>query len=423
MTAVRILPGIVAGTARAPPSKSYTHRALVAGYLTEHRYSVEDPLDADDTRATLAALRALGSRVAVSRTRWTLVPTHSQSKRTRAIDCRESGTTLRFAAALAARSDRPTRLRGRGRLPHRPVAELFDALESLGASCRRPKGPVTLPATVQGPLHGGNVRLDASQSSQFVSALLLTLPTVEGDSTLDLVGSIVSEPYILATLAVLRHHRIRVTRRGRRFSIPGGQTFRGNRMSVPGDASSAAYLWTAAAMTGGKVRVDGVPPNWPQADLAILDILQSAGAKVDRSRAGATVEGGSPRGFTVDLTASPDLYPLAGVLAASIPARSRLEGAAHVVHKESDRRAGTLRLVRAMGARARAESGGLTIFGGKRVRSFRLRGLTDHRLVMSAGVGALVGEGSSTIEDGDAVSKSFPGFWSALSSIREERTR
>lgn len=359
----------------------------------------------------------MGASVRFSPDRWTISPAARSKTSPISIDCGESGTTLRFVATLAARSARSTRLVGRGRLPQRPSAPLFAALESLGASCRRPRGDRELPTTVRGPLHGGRIRLDSSVSSQFTSSLLLTLPTVPGDSTVDLVGPIVSAPYIEATLAVLRHHRIRIGRRGRRFTIPGDQTYRGHRAIVPGDASSAAYLWTAAAITGGTVRVTGVPTRWPQADLAILDVLTAAGARVRRTTLGATVAAGPLRGFTADLTSAPDLYPLVGVLAASIPARSRIEGAEHVVHKESDRRIGTQRLARAMGAKVTFRGDGLSVVGTDRPTHFHWRGVGDHRIVMSAAVGAFAADGVSTVEHAEAVAKSFPGFWDAVSSL------
>jgi 3-phosphoshikimate 1-carboxyvinyltransferase len=414
-----VRPGVIAGTVAAPPSKSYTHRALVAGHLAARRYEVIAPLDADDTRATARAIRALGTTVHFARSRWSLSPGRQGRAAAARIDCGESGTTLRFAAALAAREDRAVTLSGGGRLPLRPVEELLRALEGLGGKVRRPSGMRNLPATVHGPVRGGTVRLDASISSQFVSALLLVLPTVPGDSRLELLRPIVSEPYIEATLAVLRHHGIRVDRRGRVFSIRGAQRFRGHQMRVPGDASSAAYLWTAAALTGGRVRVRGLPREWPQADLAILNILRNAGAKVHETRDGATVEGSLRDRFAADLTASPDLYPLAGVVAATVPGTSELRGADHVVLKESDRRAATIALVRAMGAEARRTVHGLAIRGTTRPRALRVRDLSDHRLVMSAGVGALVGPRPSIVGDASAVSKSFPEYWATLSALRE----
>jgi 3-phosphoshikimate 1-carboxyvinyltransferase len=419
VTLVRVPPGAVQGSAVAPPSKSYTHRALVAGHLASRTYVVDSPLDADDTRATGGAIRALGSRVSIARARWTVRPSPHRGAGRARIACGESGTTLRFAAALAAREGHPVELTGRGRLGRRPLSELLEALRALGASASRPRGADVFPVSIRGPIHGGRVALDASRSSQFASALLLALPTVPGDSTLELTGTIVSEPYLEATLAVLRHHRVTVQRDGRRFSIPGSQTFHGRGMRVPGDASSAAYLWSAAAVTGGSVRVEGMPDSWPQADLAILPLLARAGARVRRTHDGAQVSGPVSEGFRVDLTAAPDLYPLAAVIAAAIPHRSELRGAAHVVHKESDRRAGAARLARSMGAEVRVRNGGLEIQGTRTPRRLRIRDLDDHRLVMSAAVAARVGNGISTLGDARVVAKSFPNFWSALEAISE----
>ncbi len=419
MSARTVRPGVAHGTVRAPPSKSYTHRALVAAHLSGRRYIVDRPLVADDTRATASAIRRLGSSVRVAAGRWTVRPDRRDHSRRVSINCGESGTTLRLVAPLAALSGRRVRLEGRGRLPRRPISALFRALEHLGATCRTPADGSGLPAVVEGPLHGGTVRLDASQSSQFASALLLALPTVQGPSRLDLVGPIVSEPYIEATLRVLDYHGVEYHRRGRRFYLPGGQRYRGTRFDVPGDASSAAYLWGAAALTGGRVSVTGVPSGWPQADLAILELLGRAGANVRANGRATTVEGRPLHPFTADLTRSPDMYPLAGVIAAAAPGTSQLTGAPHIVFKESDRRAGTIRIVRALGAEVRSDREGLTIRGRAPLRPVRLPDLDDHRLVMSAAVGALAATGPSSIGDASAVRKSFPDFWSVLDALRE----
>jgi 3-phosphoshikimate 1-carboxyvinyltransferase len=420
MTVRRVDPARIAGVIRAPPSKSYTHRALVAAHLAHRPYAIVDPLLADDTRATAEALRHLGSRVQLQRARWVVTPGPATKSPIRPIDCGESGTTLRFVAALAALSPRPAELRGSGRLALRPMSDLLSALTTLGATCRTPKGRRGLPLLVRGPIRGGRLRLEASRSSQFASALLLTLPTVPGPSDLYLTGRIVSEPYIEATRKVLELHRIRVTRKGRRYSIPGGQRYRGRRMRVPGDASSAAYFWAAAALTGGHVRVVGIPLEWPQADLAILDLLERAGAEVRRFRGGAEVRARPLRRFAVDLTAAPDLYPLAAVIAATIPAASRIAGAPQVAFKESDRHAGAMRLARAMGAMVASDRTSLRVRGTARPRPFQLRGLTDHRLVMSATVGALAATGRCAVGEAEAVAKSFPEFWSLLDSVRKE---
>ncbi len=419
MTRVRIRPSPAIGVVRAPPSKSYTHRALVVGHLAHRRYRVDHPLDADDTRATARALGALGTPVERVATRWTWdAPQLADDRATVRVDCGESGTTLRFATALAALGDRTVVLHGRGRLPLRPMAPLLRALERLGATVGVPTGGRTLPLTVRGPIHGGRVEVDSWESSQFASALLLALPTVPEESTLLLRGPIVSAPYLDATAALLSRHGIDGSRTGRTVRVPGGQRYRGSRFNVPGDASSAAYLWAAAAVSGGEVRVRGIPSSWPQADLRILDLLERAGAEVRRERDGATVRGTAPRRpFTVNLTDAPDLYPLAGVLAATTVGRSELRGARHVVRKESDRRTGTADLARRLGATVTVADDRLRIVGTYVPKALTLDDLNDHRLVMSAAVGALAASGPSVVGDARAVRKSFPGFWTVLKGL------
>lgn len=417
MTVARVRPGIASGRLRAPGSKSYTHRALVAGHLAHRTYRIDRPLRSEDTLATVGAVRALGSHVSLGQDRWIVSPPADDPRRATTIDCGESGTTLRFSCALAALGRRRVRLTGRGRLPIRPMRVLSEALRALGASVDPRSGRAGLPMTVQGPIHGGPLWIDASESSQFVSALLLALPTVRPDSTLRLEDDPVSAPYIEATLAVLSASGIRIDRAGRRFDIPGGQSYRGRGFVVPGDASSAAYLWAAAAISGGTAIVDGVSDAWPQADLAVLDLLEQFGARVQRRNDSVTVTGGDRRPIRVSLTGSPDLYPLAGVLAGSAPGRSRLGGAPHVVTKESDRRRATTDLARAMGARVRSHGSDLIIEGTASPRSLHVRGVRDHRVIMSAAVGALVADRPSTLSDADVVRKSFPEFWAYLGTL------
>jgi 3-phosphoshikimate 1-carboxyvinyltransferase len=415
-------PGVARGGIAPPPSKSYTHRALVAGHLSGRLSRVLRPLDSDDTRATARGLAALGSQVRCSAGRWQIRPAPVVGSRQRTIDCRESGTTLRFLTAVAALSDRPIRLVGRGRLPARPMDELYEALRTLGAQVRTERAGRALPCTIRGPIGPGRIEVRADETSQHLSALLMALPRVEGRSEIRLRGRSVSRTYIDATCAVLRAHGVRIHRRTHDYRIDGGQAYRATAFTVPGDASSAAYFWAAGALTGGRVSVRGIDRRWPQADLLLLDIVRRMGAAVRYGRSATEVTGPLHRGVTVDLTDAPDLYPLVGVLAALIPGqKSRLRGAAHVRFKESDRYAGTARLVRALGGRVRASGGELTIEGTGAPRPLVLEHLDDHRLVMSAAVGALAADAPSRIGDARAVRKSFPGFWTSLSLLVRER--
>ncbi len=416
MTDVQLAPVRLAGAVDAPPSKSYTHRALVLGYLSGGPFCVERPLDSDDTRATARGLGALGASIRWGRRRWTIAPRPAVSRTARTVQCGASGSTLRFLVSVAAREASTTRFVGVPRLGLRPIDGLLDALRGLGATAER--GPGGWPLTVRGPLRAGSVRVDASASSQFLSGLLLVAPTLRGSSRIVVTGRAVSAPYVSATRATLRAAGVRVRRRGREFLVPGPQSIRIDSFVVPGDASGAAYLWAGAALTGGRVTVRGIDRRWPQADLAVLPLLRLYGARVRARGADITVEGATRRPFSVDLTDAPDLYPLAGVLAAAAGGRSRLRGAAQVVHKESDRRAGTARLARALGARVRSGPGGaLEVEGRPAIRRLDLRNLTDHRMLMSAAVAGLAADGPSRLGPRAAVGKSFPGFWRALARL------
>jgi 3-phosphoshikimate 1-carboxyvinyltransferase len=416
---VRLGPGTVRGSVLAPPSKSYTHRELVASFFATGPSEILGPLDSEDTRATLGGLERMGARIRPRREAWRIEPPRHRaegSHRPITIDCKKSGTTLRFLATVAATRGVRCTLTGSPQLARRPMEALWGFLESAGATVRRPRSGRSLPTSIEGPIRAPSGEIDASESSQFLSSLLLTLPALEGRTLIRQRGESVSEPYIDATLDVLGRRSVAWHRDRRRFSIEGPLEYRGGRYRIPGDASSAAYLWAAAAATRGSVRVRGVPPERPQADLRILEFLERMGATVDRGRSGFRVSGGKLRGITVELSDAPDLMPLLGMLAALATGRSRLRGARHARYKESDRRQATARLVRALGGRARLSAKGLVVEPGPVPAAARFPWSDDHRVVMSGAVAALRA-GPSTLADARSVEKSYPNFWSDLRAL------
>lgn len=419
MTVKRVRPACVQGHIRAPPSKSYTHRALLAAFFAEAPCEVVGPLDSDDTRATRNGLSVLGAHVGRSRRGWVVSPAVRGARPPRApIRCAESGTTLRFLSAAAAVGTNPVRFVGSHRLASRPMEDLYGALRTLGATVQTPSEIRCLPCVVRGPISPGRVAIRGDVSSQFTSALLMVLPRLAGRCELRIRGPAVSRPYIDATRAVLVRRGIRVRRSRTGFVTQGPQRYRSGPIRVPGDASSAAYLWAAAAATGGSVDIEGVPADLPQADLAILPILAAMGARVLRTARIVRVAGPLKEPISVDLTDSPDLFPLVTVLAALIPSRtSRLTGAPHLEFKESDRRVESARLARALGARVSSTRSSLEIRGALVPRCLDLPSLDDHRMVMSAAVAGLSTNGTSRIGRAEAVSKSFPGFWKALGAL------
>ncbi|HEV2428368.1 MAG TPA: 3-phosphoshikimate 1-carboxyvinyltransferase [Thermoplasmata archaeon] len=419
MTSRRIRGSTVSGEVLAPPSKSYTHRELVASFLADGPSRIVGPSTCDDVLATRRALERLGARVEREAQGWIVTPPSSppNPRAVPTIDCRESGTTLRFVSALSATRAQRVRLVGSASLARRPMTPLLETLRSAGAHIAVSSTTRSLPLSIEGPIGPMSAILETSASSQFLSALLLTLPSVPGRSVLRLAGQRVSRPYVAASIATLGRRGVSVRLSDGTVSISGGQRYKPGRFSIPGDASSAAYLWAAAALSGGRVRVRGIDQRFPQADLVLLDLLESMGASVHRRADGAEVHAASLRGTSVDLSDAPDLLPLAGVLAALSRGRSHLRGAPHARWKESDRRAESARLARAFGAKVRTDPDALTIEGAKRPRAVALIGLRDHRLVMSAAVGALAVPEVSVIGEAESVSKSFPSFWGLLRTI------
>lgn len=415
MTEHIVMPGPIHGFARLPASKSYTHRAIVIGWLSRERFTVDGPLDSDDTRATARGVVALGARWTRGRSRWTITPTESGSAPN--VRCRSSGSTLRFLAAAAAQRPATATFTGSDELARRPIAPLLRTLSAHGARVDSRRGLAGIPFTVTGPAHAGNYSVESGVSSQFGSALLMLLPTLAGPSRLALRGHRASEPYLESTTAILSDLGIRLGGTVGRWRIPGRQGLSRARFRVPFDASSAAYLLAAAAITGGTVTLRGWDDRFPQADSAILPILSEMGASVERRASRVTVSGPLTAPAVRDVTATPDLFPLVAVLAASVPLPSRISGGAHAAWKESDRIAGAARVARALGARVERSGSAMRIVGRKRPRRFSLRNETDHRIVMSAAVGALAANGPCRISDARCVAKSFPGFWRTLREV------
>ncbi|MCI4331035.1 MAG: 3-phosphoshikimate 1-carboxyvinyltransferase [Thermoplasmata archaeon] len=415
---MRISPGVACGVVRAPSSKSYTHRALVAAFLSGRLSTIVDPLDSEDTRATARGLEALGGRVRFGESAWSIRPGLPRRRsRGTTIRCGRSGTTLRFLLSVAAREPRTIRFTGDPQLAGRPIEPLLSALERRGLSVRLPPLHRGLPLSVRGPIEAGATVLDTTLSSQFLSSLLLVLPTLAAPSRIRTRGASVSAPYVAATRSIMGLQGIHVRTRARTFDVPAPQRYRGGTIRVPGDASSAAYLWAAAAITGGDVTVHHVPARPAQADLAILEVFRHGGTRVSRTGDRVRVRGRLRGPIDIQLDDAPDLLPLLGALSAATPGRHWIRGATHAAGKESDRRRATARLVRALGGRATLTARTLRIDGTARPRSIGHAQWDDHRMVMSAAVGALAARLPSSIGDPRTVRKSFPEFWTVFRGL------
>lgn len=422
MAARRIVPRRrpVDCTLSAPPSKSVTHRALIAAALATGESIVERPLDAVDTRVTADGLAALGARVSRADGAWVVggpIPSGGEAR----IDLRESGSSMRFLAAVAAlTADRAT-LDGASRLRERPMDELYDALGGLGARVDRPANGRSLPVAIaRGSIRGGRVVLPGERSSQFATALLLVGSRLEGGIEVTLGPPAVSLRYVEVTERVLRAFGVSIERVAETtWRVHPGDA-RGTRFVVDGDHSSATYPMAAAAIRGGRARIDRLDPDSSQPDAAFAAILERLGCTVERGTRHVEIRAGARiAGFTVDLSGSPDIAPTVAVLALVAHGESRIANVAHLRFKESDRLALLAENLRALGRPARVEGDDLVVdaapSGGVRGGA-TVRTAGDHRMAMAFAVAGLVVPGV-TIDDDACVDKSYPDFWKDFEGI------
>jgi 3-phosphoshikimate 1-carboxyvinyltransferase len=418
-TALEVRPGRIDGTLRAPPSKSETHRAYLLAAQSDLPCRVRSPLRSEDTQATLSCLHDLGARLHLQDDDVQFLPAPWRAPK-QALDCRNSGTTLRLLTVAAARVGHDVVLTGDESLRNRPNAPLLEALTALGARVSSDGGKA--PITVRGPLRSGVVSLPPRSSSQYASALLLGLALLPGPSTVELQAPVASSPYLDVTLASARAFGLRITEAlmpagGRRFDLPGGDVPRTDRVNVEGDWSAAAFPLVAAAITAGRATVTAVRQDSPQGDRAIVDLLRSFGAKVRHDESGITCEGPATGGLaspgTVDVAATPDLFPALCILAACSRGTTTFTGGSSLRAKESDRiRAMAVGLTQ-MGITARERPDGLEVDGGL-LRGATVASLADHRIHMAFAVAGLAANGTTTIDDPGCAAVSYPGFHPAM---------
>jgi 3-phosphoshikimate 1-carboxyvinyltransferase len=433
---VHISASRVAGTARAPPSKSYTHRAILAAGYSDGA-TVYDPLDSADPRATMRAVEGFGGSVDHSEASLEITGFDGTPEvPDNVIDCANSGTTMRLVTAAAALADGITVLTGDDSLRSRPQGPLLEALDALGVEAKSSRHNGQAPLVIEGPLSGGQVDIPGDVSSQYISALLMAGAVTDEGIELNLTTDLKSAPYVDITLEVLEDFGVTAEPVGATgeggvrsagaegFVVAGGQQYspEGGEYHVPGDFSSMSYLLAAgaiAAADGESVVVEGAYPS-AQGDSAIVDILDAMDADIDWDRevGEITVAQSDLTGTTVDVGDTPDLLPTIAVLGAVAEGDTVIENCEHVRYKETDRVSAMATELTKMGVEVTEEHDVLTIHGSESTLSgATVEGYHDHRIIMSLAVAGLVADGTTTVTGGDHVDVSFPTFFDLLADL------
>lgn len=425
--------GPLHGSIRPPGSKSITNRALVCATLADGESVLTGALDSEDTRVMIDALGQLGLSIDHDADASTIrvagcagqFPTSDAD-----IYVANSGTTMRFLTAMVTCGWGVYRLDGTPRMRERPIEDLLKALRQLGADVESEteNGCPPVLAHADG-LPGGRATVRGNISSQFLSGLLMVAPTAADRVRLQVVGELVSQPYVRMTLAVMEAFGIAIEyedtfsliftsqERLTRFVIPAGQRYRATRYEIEPDASAASYFFAAAAVTGGQVTVESLTRESLQGDVAFCNCLEQMGCDVRFDSSSITVTGGPLRGIDVDMNAISDTVQTLSAVALFADGPTTITGVAHVRHKETDRIHALVTELRKLGAEVAERADGLEIVPGK-LRPARIETYDDHRMAMSLAVVGLVSPGVVILDPG-CTAKTYPRFFDDLAELAE----
>ncbi len=405
-------------TVTIPGSKSFTHRALIVSTLADGESVLIHALQSEDTEYTVQALKRLGIQIFPEGDRLHVLGGGGRLKEEEEeIFIGNSGTSMRFLTALVALKKGTTLLDGNERMRKRPMADLLDGLKALGVNAYFREGNGCPPVMIESQgLLGGKATIRGEESSQFLSALLIVAPYAQEDVTLKVTGHLSSRPYVDITCEVMSDFGVKVHRDGNRFfSVKAGQRYYPRPYFVEGDASHASYFFSAAAVTGGKVRVENFRPDSIQGDSGFLHILEKMGCEVFRGDGWAEVHGKDLKGIEVDMNEMPDVVPTLAVTSAFACGKTLIKNIGHLRLKESDRIAALAKELSKMGVGVEEGEDYLRVEGGG-AHGAEIETSNDHRLAMSFAIAGLVVSGVK-IRGEECVGKSFPKFWEEFQEL------
>lgn len=407
--------GRISGVATPPCSKSYAQRALAAALLAEGESVLRNLDFCDDTLSAIRVIETLGAKVERLDER-TVRVSGGLDPQSDLLNMGESGLATRMFTPIASLCNKPITVQGEGTLLYRPMHMMIEPLRKLGVDVR--DGGGRLPVEVCGPISGGEIEVDGSVSSQFLTGLLMALPLAAEDTTIA-VENAVSTPYLDMTIDLASKFGVNIQHNDyKEFYVEGGQKYEATDLVIEGDWSAAAMLLVAGAVAG-EITLTNISLLSKQADVAICDALVRAGALVTSEPDRITVEHRDLVGFEFDATQCPDLFPALAALAAAAEGESVIYGTHRLEHKESNRAETIASEYGKLGIEVELEGDMMRIHGGE-IHAAEVESHHDHRIAMSMAVSALRSDGEVLIHDAECVAKSFPDFFAVLESLRKE---
>jgi 3-phosphoshikimate 1-carboxyvinyltransferase len=418
--AVVVKSGILDAIVTVPGSKSIANRALICAALAHSASTIRGLPDGDDTQAMLQSLQVLGATLSLEKSD-ARIETAIDLDRSDpvSVDANLAGTTARFLTAIGALRRGPMTVTGNESLRSRPMKDLHIALSEIGVNLSWEDNKYCLPVTVsRSESYAHSIQIASDTSSQFVSALMLIAPMLDYGLKIELVGNVISLPYITMSASVMRAFGANVRFVDERNIAIDGGGYVGCEFAVEPDASSASYPLAAAAVIGGRLRVNGLRSNMMQGDSRFVDVLRQMGCEISEDQSGVTLSRNPSellRGVDVDMSDISDLVPTLAVVAMFASTPTRIRSVGFIRNKESDRIGDLANEMRKLGANVNEHRDGLEITP-QSLHAGRCDTHHDHRLAMAFGVAGLSQPGV-IIDQPQVVSKSWPDFWQMLEAL------
>jgi len=409
---IDIYPSVVSGSIAPPPSKSVLHRAIISACMAKGVSTITNVIYSDDVTATINAFRSLGVTITTSDKQLII---DSSACRIGAseivVDCNESGSTIRFLIPLLSNVNY-TLFKGNSSLINRPMdvyCELFTNQDLVFE-----KGPDYI--RTKGALRPGNYNIRGDISSQFISGLLFVLPTLDGESTIVVQGNFESSEYVDLTVDVLKAFGIDITRNGNVFSISGNQSYKCTDYIVESDYSQMAFF-AVLGIVNNSLSINNMNTKSKQPDRRILEVIKAMKGVISNVGDLIVITKSKTSGTIVDVSQCPDIAPIIGLLGACSSGVTKIINAKRLILKESNRLLSTYQTLVGFGVDAIMEKEGLVINGGNQLQANVFDSYNDHRIAMMIAIGATVSNGKVTINNAEAINKSYPHFYKDLQSL------
>lgn len=418
MKSVKIKPKKLNGNILVPPSKSLSHRAIIAATLSYGESNIDNLIFSDDINATLEGMEKLGGKMEKIGARRLKIKGRNLQKKEQIIDCKESGSTLRFLIPISLLLGNKTTFIGSGKLVSRPLDLYYEILNEQNIKYINNNGE--LPLSLQGTLSPGIFEMKGNISSQFITGLMFTLPLLNKDSKIIITNELESKGYVDLTIDILNKFGVEIINNEyKEFIIKGNQEYKNKDYRVEGDFSQGAF-WIVAGILGEKINSNNLNINSLQGDKVLIDLVKEMGGDIEINDDFIKTSESKTKGIIIDASECPDIIPIMAVLAALSEGQTKIINAGRLRIKESDRLKAISTELNKLGGDIVEVEDSLIINGKTSLKGGIVDSWNDHRIAMALAIASIKATEEVTITNSDAVNKSYPHFWEDFKSVGGE---